>query len=120
MYAIMKTGGKQYRVSKGDVVDIEKIDADDGEVVRIRDVLMVGGAKTAIGSPKVDDAYVDVVVHRILGEKVINFVRRRRKSSSKRTKGHRQQLTRARVVDIYAPGISDPDTALDSESEVTS
>ncbi|MEO1197575.1 MAG: 50S ribosomal protein L21 [Pseudomonadota bacterium] len=98
MFAVLKTGGKQYRVQSGDILRVEKLAADAGEKVQFNDILMVG---TTVGSPLVDGAGVQAeVVDQIKGDKVINFVKRRRKHSSKRTKGHRQQLTLVRVTDI--------------------
>ncbi len=102
MFAVMKTGGKQYRVQAGDVLRVEKIAAEAGEKVQFNEVLMVG---TTVGTPVVDGAAVQAdVIDQIKGDKVINFVRRRRKHSSKRTKGHRQQLTLLRVTDILEKG----------------
>ena len=106
MYAVIKTGGKQYRVEAGDVLRVEKIAADAGEKVQFNDVLMMGGDGSAtIGAPLVDGAAVQAeVLDQIKGPKTINYVRRRRKHSSKRTKGHRQQLTVLRVTDIVSSG----------------
>ncbi len=102
MFAVMKTGGKQYKVQAGDVLRVEKLAADAGEKVQFNEILMVGGT---VGTPLVEDAGVQAeVIDQIKGEKVINFVRRRRKHSSKRTKGHRQQLTLLRVTDILEKG----------------
>ncbi|WP_375690673.1 50S ribosomal protein L21 [Pseudooceanicola sp. LIPI14-2-Ac024] len=105
MFAVLKTGGKQYKVQSGDVLRVEKLAADAGEKVQFNEVLMLGGDKTVLGAPLVDGAAVQAeVIDQIKGEKTINFVRRRRKHSSKRTKGHRQQLTLLRVTDILADG----------------
>ncbi|MGH1425705.1 MAG: 50S ribosomal protein L21 [Pseudooceanicola sp.] len=105
MFAVLKTGGKQYRVQSGDLLRVEKLAADAGETIQFNDVLMLGGDKTVVGAPLVDDAAVQAeVIDQIKGDKVINFVRRRRKHSSKRTKGHRQQLTLLRVTEILANG----------------
>ena len=105
MFAVLKTGGKQYKVSSGDTLRVEKLAADAGETVQFNDVLMLGGDKTVVGSPLVDGAAVQAeVIDQIKGDKVIHFVKRRRKHSSKRTKGHRQQLTLIRVTDILADG----------------
>ncbi|MFQ6548033.1 50S ribosomal protein L21 [Aestuariibius sp. 2305UL40-4] len=102
MFAVLKTGGKQYRVTSGDVLRVEKIAADAGETVQFNEVLMVGGT---VGTPFVAGAGVQAeVIEQIKGEKVIHFVKRRRKHSSKRTKGHRQQLTLLRVTDILEKG----------------
>lgn len=105
MFAVMKTGGKQYRVQAGDVLRVEKLAADAGETVQFNDVLMVG---STVGTPLVDGAGVQAqVIEQIKGEKVIHFVKRRRKHGSKRTKGHRQQLTLLRVTDILESGAGD-------------
>jgi large subunit ribosomal protein L21 len=98
----MKTGGKQYRVTSGDVLRVEKIAAEAGEKVQFNDVLMVGGT---VGTPLVDGAGVQAeVIDQIKGPKTIKFVKRRRKHSSKRTRGHRQQLTLVRITDILEKG----------------
>ncbi len=102
MFAVLKTGGKQYRVQSGDVLRVEKLAADAGEKVQFNEILMVG---TTVGTPTVEGAAVQAeVIDQIKGEKVIHFVKRRRKHSSKRTKGHRQQLTLLRITDILASG----------------
>lgn len=102
MFAVLKTGGKQYRVASGDVLRVEKIAAEAGETIQFNDILMVGNT---VGAPLVEDAGVQAeVIDQIKGEKTINFVKRRRKHSSKRTKGHRQQLTLVRITDILEKG----------------
>ena len=102
MFAVLKTGGKQYRVTSGDVLRVEKIAAEQGETIQFNDILMVG---SNVGAPLVKDAGVQAeVIDQIKGEKTINFVKRRRKHSSKRTKGHRQQLTLVRITDILEKG----------------
>ncbi|MGC3940620.1 50S ribosomal protein L21 [Roseobacter sp. EG26] len=105
MFAVLKTGGKQYKVQAGDTLRVEKLAADAGEKIQFNDILMLGGDKTVVGAPFVKDAGVQAeVVDQVKGEKVINFVKRRRKHSSKRTKGHRQKLTLVKVTDILASG----------------
>ena len=102
MIAVLKTGGKQYRVQAGDVLRVEKLAADAGEKVQFNEILMVGAT---IGTPMVDGAAVQAeVIDQIKGDKVIHFVKRRRKHGSKRTKGHRQQLTLLKVTDILEKG----------------
>ncbi|WP_413719303.1 50S ribosomal protein L21 [Silicimonas sp. MF1-12-2] len=102
MFAVLKTGGKQYRVQAGDVLRVEKLAADAGEKVQFNEILMVG---STVGTPMVDGAAVLAeVIDQIKGDKVIHFVKRRRKHGSKRTKGHRQQLTLLRVTDILEKG----------------
>ena len=105
MFAVLKTGGKQYRVEAGDVLRVEKLAAEAGQKVQFNDILMVGGDAPVIGAPLVAGAAVQAeVIDQIKGEKVIHFVKRRRKQSSQRTKGHRQHLTLVRVTDILASG----------------
>jgi large subunit ribosomal protein L21 len=105
MFAVLKTGGKQYRVKSGDMLRVEKLAADAGEKVQFNEVLMLGGDDLVVGAPLVDDAAVQAeVVDIVKGDKVINYVKRRRKHSSQRTRGHRQQLTLLRVTDILAKG----------------
>ena len=102
MFAVLKTGGKQYKVQAGDVLRVEKLAAAAGEKVQFNEILMVGGT---VGTPLVDDAGVQAeVIDQIKGDKVIHYVKRRRKHSSQRTKGHRQQLTLLRVTDILEKG----------------
>jgi large subunit ribosomal protein L21 len=105
MFAVLKTGGKQYKVQSGDTLRVEKLAADAGETIQFNDVLMLGGDAPVVGAPFIDGAGVQAtVIDQIKGEKVIHFVKRRRKHSSKRTKGHRQKLTLVKVTDILASG----------------
>jgi len=105
MFAVLKTGGKQYKVQAGDVLRVERIAASAGETVQFNEVLMLGGDNPQVGAPMIEDAGVQAeVVDQIKGEKVIHFVKRRRKHSSKRTKGHRQKLTLVKITDILASG----------------
>ncbi|WP_412554688.1 50S ribosomal protein L21 [Shimia sp. MIT1388] len=105
MFAVLKTGGKQYKVQAGDVLRVEKLAADAGEKIQFNEVLMLGGDSTVVGAPFVEGAAVQAdVIDQIKGEKLIKFVKRRRKHSSKRTVGHRQKLTLVRITDILASG----------------
>jgi large subunit ribosomal protein L21 len=105
MFAVLKTGGKQYKVSSGDMLRVEKLAADAGEKVQFNEILMLGGDKPVVGAPMISGAAVQAeVVDQIRGEKVIHFVKRRRKHGSQRTKGHRQYLTLLRVTDILEKG----------------
>lgn len=105
MFAVLKTGGKQYKVQSGDMLRVEKLAADAGEKIQFNEVLMLGGETPVIGAPLVDGAAVQAeVVDQVKGDKVIHFVKRRRKHGSKRTKGHRQQLTVLRITEILAKG----------------
>jgi len=102
MFAVMKTGGKQYKVQSGDVLRIERIAADAGEKVQFNEILMVG---SNVGSPTIAGAGVQAdVIDQIKGEKLIHFVKRRRKHGSQRTKGHRQKLTLVRITEILEKG----------------
>lgn len=105
MYAVVKTGGKQYRVSKDDVIVVEKLVADTGASVELDQVLMLDDGKDAqIGTPLVDGARVAAtVLDQARNDKVIIFKKKRRKDY-KRTKGHRQQVTILRITDILAKG----------------
>ena len=105
MFAVLKTGGKQYKVQAGDVLRVEKLDAVAGAKIQFNDILMVGGETVVVGAPMVAGAAVQAeVIEQIKGEKVIHYVKRRRKHSSQRTKGHRQHLTLVRVTEVLAAG----------------
>ena len=101
MYAVIKTGGKQYRVAANDVITIEKIAGEAGAAVEFAEVLMVGGSgEPRIGKPLVAGAKVTgEVVEQTRGPKVIAFKKRRRKNS-RRKRGHRQDLTTVRIKEI--------------------
>ena len=102
MFAVLKTGGKQYKVQSGDVLRVEKLAAAAGEKVQFNEILMLG---STIGASTVEGAAVQAeVIDQIKGEKLIHYVKRRRKHSSQRKKGHRQQLTLLRVTDILESG----------------
>ena len=78
MFAVLKTGGKQYKVQSGDMLRVEKLAADAGETVQFNDILMIGGESPVVGAPMVADAAVQAdVVDQIKGDKTINFVKRR-------------------------------------------
>ena len=105
MFAVLKTGGKQYKVQAGDVLRVELIAAAAGEKVQFNEILMIGGDKPVLGAPLVKGAAVQAeVIDDIKADKVITFWKRRRKHSSQRTRGHRQKLTLLRVTDILASG----------------
>jgi large subunit ribosomal protein L21 len=108
MFAVIKTGGKQYKVAADDVIEIEKLDLDEGAEVTFDTVLMLGdGEAVTVGAPTVDGAGVKgEVLAQFRGEKVVTFKRRRRKHSSKRRKGHRQHLTRVKIMEIMASGVA--------------
>ena len=101
MYALVKTGGKQYRVSKDDTILVERIAAEEGAEVILNDIVMLGeGDKVTIGTPNVAGAAVSATVLRqTRGPKIIIFRRKRRKNH-RRTQGHRQDLTLLKINDI--------------------
>ncbi len=98
MYAIIQTGGKQYRVEEGQRLDVEKLDVEPGAEVVLEDVLLVGeGADVKVGTPKVADARVRAtVLNHFRGPKLIVFKKKRRKNYH-RKQGHRQEQTALRI-----------------------
>jgi large subunit ribosomal protein L21 len=104
MFAVIKTGGKQYRVTAEDVLKIEKIKGEPGEIVEFGEVLVVGGENTILGTPTVAGALVaGEVLDQSRGPKVIAFKKRRRKNS-RRKRGHRQEFTMVRITEILTDG----------------
>ena len=104
MFAVIRTGGKQYRVAAEDVIKIEKVSGDPGEIVEFGEVLVVGGDNVALGAPTVSGASVAAeVLEQGRGRKVIAFKKRRRKNS-RRKRGHRQEFTLVRVTEILTDG----------------
>ncbi|MCB2009388.1 MAG: 50S ribosomal protein L21 [Geminicoccaceae bacterium] len=103
MYAVIKTGGKQYRVAKNDVIKVEKLEAEAGSTVDLGEVLLVGGdGEARVGSPLVEGASVKAeVLEQIKGDKIVIFKKKRRKNF-RRKRGHRQLLTVLRITDIAA------------------
>lgn len=104
MFAVIKTGGKQYKVAVNDVITIERLAAEAGDVVAFEEVLMLGGESVTVGAPTVAGATVaGELVEQVRGPKVISFKKRRRQNS-KRKKGHRQDLTLVRITEILTGG----------------
>ena len=105
MYAVVKTGGKQYRVSKDDTIMVEFIKAETGSTIYLDNVMMLNNnVDLTIGTPKVDGALVSAkVVKQARGPKLIIFRRKRRKNH-RRTQGHRQDLTLLKILDISPDG----------------
>ncbi|MEA3465248.1 MAG: 50S ribosomal protein L21 [Thermodesulfobacteriota bacterium] len=102
MYAVIKTGGKQYKVSEGDTLKIEKIAGSVGETVELSEVLMVGGEEVQIGTPLLPDAKVTArIVEQGKDKKILVFKSKRRKGYRK-TYGHRQTITRLKITGIEA------------------
>ncbi|MEE8547143.1 MAG: 50S ribosomal protein L21 [bacterium] len=101
MYAVIKTGGKQFRVSQGDTLDVEKLTGEVGEQIALDPVVFIGGnGEVKIGAPTLTDAKVtaEIVEHR-LARKIIVFKKKKRKGYS-RKQGHRQRLTRLKILAI--------------------
>lgn len=103
MFAVIKTGGKQYRVAAGSLIKVEKLAVSGGAKVEFKEVLLIGeGAEAKIGAPFIKDAVVTgEVVEQARAPKVIAFKKRRRQNS-KRTRGHRQMFTLVRITEIAA------------------
>jgi large subunit ribosomal protein L21 len=102
MYAVIKTGGKQYKVSEGDLVKVEKIEGAVGDSIELVEVLMVGGEEVAIGTPLLPGAKVKAqIVEQGKDKKVLVFRSKRRKGFRK-TYGHRQTITRLKITGIEA------------------
>jgi large subunit ribosomal protein L21 len=100
MYAVIRTGGKQYRVSQGQELQVEKLPGNAGETVTFGDVLLVGGETPRIGRPRVDGVNVKAeIVAQERGEKLVVFKFRRRKNY-RRKNGHRQNYTRVKITGI--------------------
>jgi large subunit ribosomal protein L21 len=113
MYAVIKTGGKQYRVKEGDLLEIEKLGAEKGQKINFDQVFLIEDeGLVLVGTPVVENAVVRAeVVENYKGDKVLIFKKKRRKQY-RRTKGHRQELTKVRIEKIY------PDTKLVPEDEL--
>ena len=104
MFAVIKTGGKQYRVAADDVLKVEKIKGEPGEIVQFGEVLVVGGDAVTLGVPMISGASVAAeVLDQGRGDKVIAFKKRRRKNS-RRKRGHRQEFTLVRITEILTDG----------------
>ena len=104
MFAVIKTGGKQYKVAKDDVITVERLPGEAGGSVSFEEVLMLGGDDAKVGAPLVDGASVSgEIVEQTRGEKIIVFKKQRRQNY-RRKKGHRQELTVVKITDILAAG----------------
>jgi large subunit ribosomal protein L21 len=104
MFAVIRTGGKQYRVAPNDIIKIEKIAGKPGEIVELAEVLLLGGDRPKTGSPTIAGALVAAeVLEQTRGDKVLVFKKKRRKGY-RRTKGHRQELTALRITEILTDG----------------
>jgi large subunit ribosomal protein L21 len=104
MFAVFKTGGKQYRVAAEDVIKVGKIKGELGEIVEFGEVLVVGGDNLSLGAPTVSGAMVAAeVLQQTRGPKIIAFKKRRRKNSRRKI-GHRQEFTLLRITEILTDG----------------
>jgi large subunit ribosomal protein L21 len=111
MFAVIKTGGKQYRVAAEDVLQVEKVQGEPGEIIQFGEVLVVGGDTPTLGAPTVSGATVAAeVIEQGRGPKVIAFKKRRRKNSRRR-RGHRQEFTLIRITEILTDGAKPTKTA---------
>lgn len=101
MYAVIKTGGKQYRVSTGDIISVEKLPGEVGDEVDINDVLMIGGDKEPIiGSPTIKGAKVSAVITEQDKGKKITILKYKRRKGYRRKQGHRQYYTKVKINGI--------------------
>ena len=104
MFAVIKTGGKQYRVAADDLLKIDKVGGEPGEIVQFGEVLVLGGENITLGAPTISGASVAAeVLEQGRGPKIIAFKKRRRKNS-RRKRGHRQEFTLVRVTEILTDG----------------
>jgi large subunit ribosomal protein L21 len=111
MFAVIRTGGKQYRVAAEDVIKVDKVSGEPGEIVQFGDVLVVGGDAVTLGAPTVAGASVAAeVLEQGRGPKIIAFKKRRRKNS-RRKRGHRQEFTLVRVTEILTDGAKPSEAA---------
>ncbi|MCK4535390.1 MAG: 50S ribosomal protein L21 [Desulfuromonadales bacterium] len=102
MYAVIRTGGKQYKVSEGDQVKVEKLAGEVGETIELAEVLMVGGEEVKIGTPLLPEAKVTAkIVEQGKDKKILVFKSKRRKNNRKKN-GHRQPITRLQITAIEA------------------
>lgn len=103
MFAVIKTGGKQYRVEENNIIKIEKLDSAEGENVAFDHVLMVGDAKkSTIGSPLVSGAKVEAQVLKQMRDRKVIVFKKKRRQNYRRKKGHRQHLTVVKITKIIA------------------
>src|SRR5688572_18867947 len=111
MFAVIKTGGKQYRVAAEDKLKVEKVAGEPGEIIQFGEVLVVGGDSVTLGNPTVSGASVAAeVLSQGRGPKIIAFKKRRRKNS-RRKRGHRQEFTLIRITEILTDGARPTKTA---------
>ena len=114
MFAVIRTGGKQYRVAPNDIIETERIAGEPGDIIELGEVLLLGGDSPKTGSPTVAGALVAAeVMEQTRGDKIIVFKKKRRKNY-RRKRGHRQELTVLRIEEISRGGLEAPSVAPDA------
>jgi large subunit ribosomal protein L21 len=118
MYAVIRTGGKQYKVAKNDVISVERLTGAPGEILELNDVLMLGdGTTITVGAPLVAGACVGAaVLEQAKGEKILIFKKNRR-HNYRRKNGHRQNLTVLRITEILTDGAKPDKTPIVAEAK---
>ena len=118
MFAVIRTGGKQYRVAPNDIIEVEKIAGQPGDIVELAEVLLLGGDKgPQTGSPTISGALVAAeVIEQRRGDKIVVFKKKRR-STYRRKNGHRQELTALRITEIPTDGKKPSKAAPKSEAK---
>tara|TARA_Y100000590_G_scaffold470724_1_gene668521 strand:- start:9709 stop:10026 length:318 start_codon:yes stop_codon:yes gene_type:complete len=101
MYAVIMTGGKQYKVSKGDIISIEKLDTNAGETIKFDKILLISdGKKVEIGKPFVDNGVIEGKVMEQTREKKVDIIKFKRRKHYKKHQGHRQYITKVEITKI--------------------
>lgn len=106
MYAIVRAGGKQYKVKAGDIFKVEKMDKEVGSEFDLTEVLFIGGEKVLVGVPNVENALVKVVVSKQAKAPKIIVLKKKRRQGYRKLQGHRQSFTELFVKEIAAPGLN--------------
>ncbi|WP_421724831.1 50S ribosomal protein L21 [Bauldia sp.] len=118
MFAVIKTGGKQYRVAPADLIRVDRLDGETGDAIAFDEVMMVGGdSGTTVGGPLVDGAKVTAEIVEQTRNDTILVLKKRRRKNSKNSRGHRQQMTVVRIGDILADGKAAPAKAKPKKAE---
>jgi len=122
MYAVVKTGGKQYRVTPGDVIRVEKLAAEAGAVVELDEVLMLAGesAPLQVGAPRLEGAVVTATVLEQMRDDTVLVFKKKRRHNYRRKRGHRQYLTVLRIGEILPPGSPRPAAAAEAPAPAPS
>ena len=100
MYAVIKTGAHQYRVSQGDVIDVDKLPGAEGDKISFDQVMMIGGKKVSLGAPLVKGAKVEATIKQQFREDKILVFKYKRRKNYKKLQGHRQPLTKVEIGKI--------------------